>query len=134
MARATQPHAERERRGHDPLAPVRALLREALEAHRKRVFAELRGYPPPITGCDVQFNHLLAERERVAEELGRLEALEGHGAVPEASRAALAGFVAASACLDDAARRELQAALREGAPPAAPPDSSPRERGGEEAS
>jgi hypothetical protein len=29
--------------------------------------AEISAYPTPISGCDAQFNHLLAERQRLAD-------------------------------------------------------------------
>ncbi len=47
-------------------------LRQALEARREAINKEIGGYPGPITGCDAQFNHLLAERQRLNKELGRL--------------------------------------------------------------
>lgn len=34
--------------------------------------AEIRAYPTPISGCDAQFNHLLAERRRVRAALRAL--------------------------------------------------------------
>lgn len=52
-----------------------AALRAHLEAARRQVLAAIRAYPSPITACDAQFNHLLEQRERIAEELRRLDAL-----------------------------------------------------------
>lgn len=34
---------------------------------------EIRTYPTPIAGCDVQFNHLLAERQKVLTALDSLD-------------------------------------------------------------
>lgn len=34
---------------------------------------EISNYPAPISGCDAQFNHLLAERQRVLNALSVLE-------------------------------------------------------------
>ncbi|MEO1177118.1 MAG: hypothetical protein AAFV87_08130 [Pseudomonadota bacterium] len=34
---------------------------------------EIRDYPTPISGCDAQFNHLLAERQKVSAALGALD-------------------------------------------------------------
>ena len=48
-------------------------LREALEARRKEINEEISSYPPPITGCDAQFNHLLEARQNLNRELGRLQ-------------------------------------------------------------
>jgi hypothetical protein len=45
--------------------------------------AEIRHYPTPISGCDAQYNHLLAERRRVHAALEALEA-EIHIPTPRA--------------------------------------------------
>jgi chorismate mutase len=42
-----------------------------LRAQKAKVEAEIAAYPRPITGCDAQFNALLAERARLAEALER---------------------------------------------------------------
>ena len=55
--------------------PVQARLRAAetaLQAARALLNQEIAGYPAPIAGCDAQFNHLLAQRQRVAKALGAL--------------------------------------------------------------
>lgn len=39
--------------------------RRALEAERAGVMAEIRAYPPPIAGCDAQFEWLLARRREI---------------------------------------------------------------------
>ena len=49
-----------------------AELRNLLEQERVRVQEEIASYPPPITACDAQFNHLLEQRTRVARELTRM--------------------------------------------------------------
>lgn len=44
------------------------LLKQAegcLHQAQARVAAEIAAYPTPISGCDAQFNHLLAERARI---------------------------------------------------------------------
>ena len=48
-------------------------LRDALEARRRRINEEISAYPPPITVCDAQFNHLLEARKQLNRELGRLQ-------------------------------------------------------------
>ena len=48
-------------------------VRDALEARRKSINEEISSYPPPITGCDAQFNHLLEARKQLNRELGRLQ-------------------------------------------------------------
>ena len=44
-----------------------AMARDALDA-------EIRDYPTPVSGCDAQYNHLLAERRRAHEALRVLDA------------------------------------------------------------
>jgi len=46
-----------------------AETRSDLKAELKRIKDEIAGYPAPIAGCDAQFNHLLAERQRILEAL-----------------------------------------------------------------
>ena len=43
-----------------------------LEAARRQLSIEIRGYPTPIAGCDAQFNQLLVERRRVEKALHAL--------------------------------------------------------------
>jgi hypothetical protein len=45
--------------------------------------AEIREYPTPVSGCDAQYNHLLAERRRAHEALQVLES-EIHIPTPRA--------------------------------------------------
>jgi len=40
---------------------------------RMAINAEISDYPTPISGCDAQFNHLLAERQKVLEALRVLD-------------------------------------------------------------
>ena len=53
--------------------------RDALSAARAVLDAEIRTYPTPISGCDAQYNHLLAERRRLH---GALEALNADIHIP----------------------------------------------------
>jgi len=58
-------------------------VRQHLEVARNALDAEIRDYPTPISGCDAQYNHLLAERRRAHEALQVLEA-EIHIPTPRA--------------------------------------------------
>ncbi len=49
-----------------------AKARSELEAARALLNAEISSYPSPVAGCDAQFNHLLAERQRVRAALKSL--------------------------------------------------------------
>lgn len=53
---------------------MRAKAVTALIAAREALGAEITTYPTPISGCDAQFNHLLAERESLGRALGALRA------------------------------------------------------------
>ena len=46
--------------------------RERLVSARALVAHEIASYPTPIAGCDVQFNHLLADRQRILQALDAL--------------------------------------------------------------
>lgn len=43
--------------------------RQELEARLVKIKTEIRQYPPPIAGCDVQFQRLLEERAEIARKL-----------------------------------------------------------------
>lgn len=57
--------------------------RQCLVVARDALDTEIRSYPTPISGCDAQYNHLLAERRRAHEALQVLEA-EIHIPTPRA--------------------------------------------------
>lgn len=48
--------------------------RRSLAEARQALDMEIREYPTPISGCDAQYNHLLAERRRAHEALRVLDA------------------------------------------------------------
>lgn len=48
--------------------------RQELLTAQKLLNAEISAYPSPISGCDAQFNHLLAQREKIGRALGALTA------------------------------------------------------------
>lgn len=47
---------------------------DALTSLSARLDDEIRSYPTPISGCDAQFNHLLAERCRLRDARAALSA------------------------------------------------------------
>ena len=47
--------------------------RDFLERARGALDDEIHNYPRPVSGCDAQFNHLLAERRRAVNALAALE-------------------------------------------------------------
>ncbi|MEM9796183.1 MAG: hypothetical protein AAF919_06825 [Pseudomonadota bacterium] len=50
------------------------IARAELHAARSWLRDEISTYPTPISGCDAQFNHLLAQRRQIAMALDALEA------------------------------------------------------------
>lgn len=62
-----------------PVSRARAALMDA----RAELDTEIQTYPTPISGCDTQYNHLLAERRRVHAALTALDA-EIHIPTPRA--------------------------------------------------
>ena len=43
-----------------------------LRAELQRITNEIRTYPPPIAGCDAQFNYLLEQRTLIKQQLSQL--------------------------------------------------------------
>lgn len=50
------------------------LAKTELLVAKQKIAAEILGYPTPIAGCDAQFNHLLAQRQKVEAALEALNA------------------------------------------------------------
>lgn len=50
---------------------IKSAQRQLSDA-RQALNAEIAAYPTPIAGCDAQFNHLLAERQKVLDALRAL--------------------------------------------------------------
>lgn len=78
-------------------------VRDRLLREKERIVAEIHGYPPPIAGCDAQYQYLTERRRLVAQELARLEEAEGGGA-------SLDDFIRSSAIIDSQAARRLKEA------------------------
>ena len=69
--------------GMQPPARTLQTARRHLAEARDALDAEIRDYPTPISGCDAQYNHLLAERHRAHEALRVLDS-EIHIPTPRA--------------------------------------------------
>ncbi len=59
--------------GTQTQASILQTARRHLAMARDALDAEIRAYPTPVSGCDAQYNHLLAERRRAHEALQVLE-------------------------------------------------------------
>lgn len=44
-----------------------------LQTAKSLLSDEIRAYPTPISGCDAQFNHLIAERQKILSALNALD-------------------------------------------------------------
>lgn len=87
--------------------PLWEAVRQHLEERRRPIEQEIRRYPPPIAGCDAQFNYLLEQRAMLSRELVRLsQAMQEAGAD---TPAAVEAFLQASPCIDVAAAEALRA-------------------------
>ena len=49
-------------------------VRDALQRAHEALRSEISNYPTPISGCDAQFNHLLALRSRISSARAAFEA------------------------------------------------------------
>ncbi len=56
----------------DALADCILAARTELKVAKRLLNTEISQYPTPIAGCDVQFNHLLSERQNVLAALDSL--------------------------------------------------------------
>src|SRR2546423_15559992 len=91
-------------------------IRDQLDRERARINQEIREYPTPIPRCDQQFNRLLEDRQRVSEELRRLDEIGAGGVNPENLVVRIDAFVVASSCLDRAGKEAILSSLREDPP------------------
>ena len=87
-----------------------AQIEQALEARRARIDDEVKNYPRPITGCDVQFEYALEQQAGVRKELQRAAALHEAAEKNEFTRV-VGEFLSASAFIDTAAAGEIAASL-----------------------
>jgi hypothetical protein len=85
--------------GAEGAHPPWAELEDHLENARRSILAEIRHYPPPIAGCDQQFNYLLEQRDRISDELSRLASIQRGSSTRETDVAALVDFVRTSDCI-----------------------------------
>ena len=57
----------------DDFRPSVRVARASLTDAKRALGVEISTYPTPISGCDAQFNHLLAERQKVLDALRSLD-------------------------------------------------------------
>ncbi len=86
-------------------------IRDLLEDEKTRILEEIRNYPPPIPACDLQFNHLLEQRARIAQELSRLDALSQRSLTRTDAIKLIEEFIASSSFIDDEAVQRIRASF-----------------------
>jgi len=69
-----------------------------LQSQRDAIVHEIRHYPPPIPACDVQYNYLLEQRDKVLRELRLLRRMEPTDPIQLEAFAAASSFVNHHAC------------------------------------
>ena len=93
-----------------PVESIWEAIRLNLENERARVSDEIRKYPTPITACDAQFNYLLEERVRLADELDRLK-LAQQSPNREAHLESIDKFIASSNYIRGEAEQTIRSSL-----------------------
>lgn len=88
-------------------------IRQHLEEEKRRIYDEIRNYPPPIPACDAQFNHLLEERRKISRELAELEQLSSQDLTPEQHMKLIDRFITSSICINNQADSEIRSRLKE---------------------
>lgn len=82
--------------------------REHLEQAKAHIAGQIHAYPAPIPACDAQFNYLLEQRGKIADELNRLAAAMRESLEQGEGGQAIAEFIASSEFIDEAAKRETR--------------------------
>ena len=89
-------------------------IRTYLRSQKDRILEEIRAYPTPIPRCDAQFNHLIEKRERLVQELARLDVAAASSTDAGDGTVRIEEFIDSLGYLDDNAKLRLKAALSEG--------------------
>jgi hypothetical protein len=78
-----------------------------LAGRKEDLHRAIASYPTPIAGCDEQFDYLLEQQARIADELaGACNAMAQPAAAGESLRA-FCDFVRWSRCLDEDSKQRL---------------------------
>jgi regulator of replication initiation timing len=87
-----------------------------LDAEYDRVNGEIKRYPRPIPACDLQFNYLLEQRSRLAQELERLREAAGESFQAAAPKKLIEEFLRSSTSITDEVKHTVVSLLKEGFP------------------
>lgn len=99
--------------GSDRIKLLWSRIKQHLEEEKRRIYDEIRNYPPPIPACDAQFNHLLEERRKISRELAELEQLSSQDLTPEQQMKLIDRFITSSVCFNNQADPEIRSRLKE---------------------
>lgn len=86
-------------------------IESCLEQHKERIYAQIKGYPTPITACDQQFNYLLDERTAISRELDRLRSAAEESTRDGDQRGCIQAFIDSSSYVDGATKQRLRSRL-----------------------
>ena len=86
-------------------------LRRNLEEKKRKIYNEIGNYPTPITGCDQQFNYLLAQQRCLIRELARLETLSKEHLLENDDLTLVEAFIESSSCLDHETAIEIRPSI-----------------------
>ena len=88
-------------------------IRTELEQEKNRIYELIRTYPPPITACDEQFDHLLGERERITRELDRFETVAATSLAHCDPAQLLDEFICSSDYINNEAEQRIRSLLEQ---------------------
>jgi len=87
-----------------------------LKRQKNQIYEEIKSYPPPITACDEQFDHLLAAQQRISRELDRMHAASQASFMDRDPARLIDGFIKSSTCIGDEAEQRIRSLLRQAVP------------------
>ena len=82
-------------------------IKDQLDSEQQRIFEEIKNYPSPIAACDQHLTHLLEERERVSQELGRMHAVAEESLAHKNPVKVMDDFMRWSSCFDEESRQQV---------------------------
>jgi hypothetical protein len=112
MPPVNPPHERNRLTPSDFLESIWTKISSHLENEQERVYEEIKNYPRPIPACDVQFNYLLEQRAKIAQELDRMyeaseESLRSGDAIKLVEE-----FIRSSSCLNSETKQRLASYLK----------------------
>lgn len=104
-------HSTKERSNSGISLPIWQEIRDFLETQKNEIYEAIRNYPPPIPGCDAQFNHLLEQRGKILQELTRLHELLAQEPERQEMLQQIESFLQTSDFIDKVTEQRLRSAF-----------------------